>query len=103
MSKKQITLVFFLLIQSFCCAVAIAATPIVVKAAKEKELQNILPLPQTTIQKPKLLTLEDAIVLALRNNPLVRSARLQRISDQFALELANYAYEPQFKFTANAT
>src|SRR5262249_19522237 len=49
------------------------------------------------------LTLRDAILLALRTNPNVRVADLQRISDKFALEVAHNLYEPQYTFNANAT
>ncbi|MBS0351111.1 MAG: TolC family protein [Proteobacteria bacterium] len=100
---KYIAIILLLFVQTFCCAVAIAQPPIVITSAQEKELTNILPLPQATIHRTKSLTLEDAIVLALRNNPAVRSSRLQRIMDRYALELANYAFEPQFKFSSNVT
>lgn len=49
----------------------------------------------------KTLTLHDAILLAVRNNPQVRSARLQRVVDKFALEVARNEFLPQFKFTAS--
>ncbi len=80
-----------------------AQQPVVVKAATEKELKSLLPMPQTTVRTSKLLTLPDAIILALRNNPTVRSSRLQRITDKYALELADYAFEPHFDFSASAT
>ncbi len=47
--------------------------------------------------------MDEAIVLALRNNPSVHSSRLQRISDKYALELADYQFQPQFQFGASAT
>ncbi len=43
----------------------------------------------------------EAIVLALRNNPNVHSSRLQRINDKYALELANYAFQPHFNISGN--
>lgn len=51
----------------------------------------------------KILTLKEAILLALRNNPAVINAELTRVTDKFALQLAHYAFEPQFTFNANAT
>lgn len=74
----------------------------IVTSAQEIEL-NALPPPQTTLRMPKLLTLEEAIILALRNNPTVHSTRFQRISDKYALETANYAYQPHFDLSASVT
>jgi outer membrane protein len=51
----------------------------------------------------KHLTLYDAIYLAIRNNPQVRSARLQRTLDKFALEIARNEFLPQFNFDVSAT
>ena len=73
-----------------------------VTAASEKQLDQ-LPEPDMTPKIPKLLTLEDAILLALRNNPDVQSSEFQRISDKYSLELAYYAYEPQYTLTGNLT
>lgn len=81
---------------------AIANTLTTVIPASERDL-NQLPPPQITVRTPKLLTLSDAIILALRNNPSVHSSRFQRISDKYALELADYQYEPQFTFSTNVT
>jgi outer membrane protein len=79
-----------------------APATIVVKSATEKEL-NQLPLPQSTSIAAKLLTLDEAIILALRNNPSIHSSRLQRISDKYALELADYAFQPQFQLSGSTT
>jgi outer membrane protein len=83
-------------------AIAQAQHPIAVKSATETEL-NQLPQPQATSLLPKLLTLDDAIILALRNNPSVHSSRLERINDKYALELANYAFQPHFDFSVGTT
>lgn len=84
--------------------VSYAQQPIIVTAATEKELnQSPLPPPQTTVQRTKLLTLQDAIVLALRNNPAIQSSRFQRISDRYSLELADYAFQPHFNLTGSTT
>ncbi len=74
----------------------------VVTSAKEIDLK-LIPPPQTTLRFPKLLSLDDAIALALRNNPVVHSSRFQRISDKYSLELANYAFEPHFNLSGSAT
>lgn len=51
----------------------------------------------------KHLSLYEAIALALRNNPQVRSGELQRIVDRFALEVARNQFLPQYSFDASAT
>ncbi len=56
----------------------------------------ILPNPTATPQKSKNLSLQEAILLALRNNPNVISAELQRVLDKFSLEVAHNAFIPQF-------
>lgn len=62
-----------------------------------------LPIPLKLDLPTKKLTLYDAIMLALRNNPNVQSGEIQRISDKFALEVAHNAFEPQYSLTASAT
>lgn len=62
-----------------------------------------LPLPQVSHLPRKVLTLKEAILLALRTNPNVRSGEIQRISDKFALEVAHNQFEPQYQFTTNVT
>lgn len=52
---------------------------------------------------PKNLSLQDAIALALRNNPQIRSAELQRIVDRFSLEVARNQFWPQYSFDTSAT
>lgn len=79
-----------------------AEEAIVVTSATDIELEH-LPLPQDTITPDKTLSLQEAIILALRNNPSIHSSRFQRISDKYALELANYAFQPHFNFTANVS
>ncbi len=79
-----------------------AEETIVVSSATDQELEH-LPLPQDTIRHDKILTLQEAIMLALRNNPSIHSSRFQRISDKYALELANYSFQPHFNFTANVS
>ncbi len=50
---------------------------------------------------PHLLTLKEAIFLALRNNPDVESFELQRVVDKFALEVAKNAFAPQYNLTGS--
>lgn len=52
---------------------------------------------------PKHLSIFDAIALAVRNNPQVRTARLQRVVDRFQLEVARNQFFPQYSFDASAT
>lgn len=61
-----------------------------------------LPIPQPLTMPTKILTLQDAILLALRTNPNVRSAEIQRIADKFALEVAHNKYVPQFAIEGSA-
>ncbi len=49
------------------------------------------------------LTLRDAVILALRNNPDVLTSELQRVSDKFAVALAWYDYQVQYQFTGNTS
>lgn len=51
--------------------------------------------------QPKLLSLEEAIFLALRYNPLVRNAEIQRVVDKFNLKLSEYSYEVQYALTGS--
>lgn len=65
---------------------------------------DVLPQPQLMPNKPKRLSLRDAIDIALRNNPDVKIAELQRILDKFNLELTLQQYRVQWQplqFTAN--
>jgi outer membrane protein len=61
-----------------------------------------LPIPQQLTLPTKILTLKDAILLALRTNPNVRSAEIKRIADKFALEVAHNKYQPQFAIQGSA-
>lgn len=55
--------------------------------------------PATTRQ----MTLHDAILLALRNNPQIQSARLQRVVDKFSLEVARNEFWPHYGVSGIAT
>lgn len=64
-----------------------------------------LPAPAVTHTIGATMTMHEAVLLALRNNPDIISAELDRVTDKYALILARHAYMPQFtlggKFTAN--
>lgn len=99
-SRQNVGYFFALLIFLYCSnsfAVAIEGE------LAPPERMVILPFPCDTPVGPKRLTLREAIFLALRTNPNVRIAGLQRISDKFALEVAHNLYVPQYTLTANAT
>lgn len=51
--------------------------------------------------KAPLLSLDDAVLLALRYNPTIQNAEIQRIVDKFNLRLAKYSYELQYALTGN--
>lgn len=61
----------------------------------DSSTQEVLP--------PKQLTLHDAVLLALRNNPQIQSARLQRVVDKFTLEVARNEFLPRYKVAGDAT
>lgn len=61
----------------------------------------MLPKPAETstprhLNKHYHLSLDEAIWLALRNNPDVKNAQAQRVLDKFSLAVAHWAFEPQF-------
>lgn len=45
-----------------------------------------LPIPEAIVMPAKHMSLNEAIAIALRNNPAVRISELQRITDKFSLE-----------------
>ena len=57
----------------------------------------------TATNEPLALTLEDAVALALRNNPDIEKADLGRISQKFNLVVAKYQFEPQAALTGSAS
>lgn len=67
------------------------------------ETATQLPVPTRTVLTQKILTLNDAVLLAIRNNPDIRSKRLQRVIDKYALDVARWNFHPQYKLTGTAT
>lgn|GEM_PF-6019660 len=65
-----------------------------------------LPAPKSTHTIGTTMTMRDAVFLALRNNPDLISAELDRVTDKYALILARNQYMPHFTlggiFTANS-
>jgi len=57
--------------------------------------------PNTTTKK-MVLTLDDAIMLALRHNPDYISEKLTRVVQKYSLVVARNEFEPQFKLEGNA-
>lgn len=53
------------------------------------------------VNNSRILTLRDAIYLALRYNPSVRNAEIQRVIDKFNLRLAENSFEVQYALTGN--
>jgi outer membrane protein TolC len=54
---------------------------------------------QTTV--PRTLSLNDAILLALRENPNVQRKQLATIQAKYALELAQWHFKPHYEITAS--
>ncbi len=52
-------------------------------------------------KKPIILTFKDAIYLALRNNPDLESAELDRVTDKYALVVAKNQFEPRVDMQAS--
>lgn len=63
----------------------------------------LLPFSVFSAGAPQEITLKDAVLLALRYNPLVRNAELDRILNKFDLRLAENKYEVQYALTGSAS
>ena len=62
-----------------------------------------LPTPDESKKIPKVLHLRDAILLALRFNPTIKSEELQRVVDKYALIVARNKFQPQYTFDLEGT
>ena len=58
--------------------------------------------PTSNTQKPRHLTLREAILLALRYNPNIQSAELDRITQRYQLRLAHNQFELQYALAGTA-
>jgi len=62
-----------------------------------------LPAPQETQTATKTLSIREAILLALRNNPIVKSSEIQRIVDKYQVILAQQKFRPQYSLNYSQT
>jgi len=62
-----------------------------------------LPVPHSTPYHSLHLSMHEAILLSLRNNPSVQSAGFDRVIDKFALIVAHNAFEPNFTLGGTAS
>jgi outer membrane protein TolC len=53
--------------------------------------------------KPMLLTLDDAIMLSLRNNPEYITKKLQQTVNKFQVVIEKNKFEPQYSFSGDST
>ncbi len=51
----------------------------------------------------RTLSLNEAILLAVRENPNVKQAQLSEISEKYALDLAKWQFKPHYSFSATRT
>lgn len=58
--------------------------------------------PLTNTKKPRHLTLREAVLLALRYNPNIQNAELDRIIQRYQLRLAENAFELQYALAGTA-
>lgn len=82
-----------------CVAIALLLSPWLLFADNNETVLTA----QTANKKPMVLTIEDAVLLTLRNNPQVKQDKIKRIVDKFALVVANYAFQPQYQLNASYT
>lgn len=57
-------------------------------------------LSEESNQSPLALTLKEAILLAIRENPNVQQAQLNVVQQKFALEVAQWQFQPHFQITS---
>jgi outer membrane protein len=62
-----------------------------------------LPMPTHTSVAPMKLSLHDALLIALRNNPDIEKAELQRVLDKYDLLIAYNQFFPKYKMGATAS
>ena len=62
-----------------------------------------LPVPKDTRTSNQKMSLHEAIMLAIRNNPDVEAAELARVEDKFTLMLAYNHFFPQYTLTGQTT
>src|SRR5690349_732337 len=58
---------------------------------------------QNKMTKPLELSLDEAILLAVRENPNIQLKQLNYIESKFGVIVAKWKFHPQFQFTAART
>jgi outer membrane protein len=58
---------------------------------------------ETLLPIPRELSLDEAIKLAVRENPNVQTAQLSHVLQKFALEIQQWQFQPHFAFNATHT
>ncbi len=66
-------------------------------------VQCFLSVCQAEPKAARTLSLNEAILLAIRENPNVKQAQLSQISEKYALELAQWQFKPHYSFSATRT
>jgi outer membrane protein TolC len=61
------------------------------------------PLDSAAAEKPLTLSLSEAILLAVRENPNVQQSQLNEVEQKFALHVQQWQFQPHYKFTASRT
>lgn len=64
---------------------------------------SLIPMLVLGAAKTHILTLKDAIDIAMLKNPSVEVSNLQAVIDKFSLELSHYSYMPQYNLSAEYT
>jgi outer membrane protein TolC len=77
--------ILFIFLASFCVA-AFAESP-----------------PPILSEKPLTLSLSEAILLAVRQNPNVQQSQLNDVVQKFALHVQQWEFQPHYNFTASRT
>jgi len=77
-----------------CAALLLFLSPILSYGGVKNNLNRF------ATYKIQSLTLNEAVLLAIRNNPSVRNAHLQRVIDKFTVEIAQNEFEPNFTLNA---
>lgn len=62
-----------------------------------------IPAPHATITQNQRMSMREAILLALRNNPNVEAAELTRVQNKFSLMVAYNNFFPQYTLNASST
>lgn len=64
-------------------------------------LLSVCALTQAQAECKRTLSLNDAILLAIRENPNVQQSQLNLVMQKYALDVANWQFQPHYSFTAS--